>query len=631
MSARTVCILGWFAAAIAAAGARAQAPIVTTVLNNGPTSSRYDLVILGDGYQAQEQARFQNDVTAFLGGLFQKAPYSAFAAYFNVHTVFRSSIDSGATHPDATPPILRNTAYGASYNTGGTARCLYITNTGLALADAALAPANETRVLVMVNDSRYGGCAGQFAVSYNGASMIEVQSHEMGHAVAQLADEYDYPNGNYTGNEPGQVNITANSVGQKWSHWWGTEGVSAFQGAGYHQTGLWRPRIDCLMRSLGVPNCPVCREQITRTVNAVVDTIESPQPSQSPVTVVRPAAQTFSFTNLVPAAHNPLVTWSLDGVPIQGQSATSYSLATAAMTVGLHSLTVEVRDQTTLVRHDPAQTMRETQTWSVLVTDPVAANLRLSGMSLSQNILPAGSDVDVTVTVHNDGPAAAADFDVETFLSIDNVVQTTDLYVGKSHIALLPAGQQMQLVRRFRVPAFTLPRFYSTIAIADRPGAVFETLETDNVAFAGMLVQPGGCGPTLEYRDDLLYPRDSGGVSIAQGGVLLPTVTAPCAAPGTFYLIAWSCSGTSPGTPMAPGVLVPLNADAFTLVGLEHLNGSVFQVFAGLLDADGVGRAALAWPPGLLIGPTPGHFAAVLMDLSPAFLAASNPVAFVLQ
>ena len=40
------------AIAATAAAALAQAPTVTTVLSNGTTASRYDMVILGDGYQA---------------------------------------------------------------------------------------------------------------------------------------------------------------------------------------------------------------------------------------------------------------------------------------------------------------------------------------------------------------------------------------------------------------------------------------------------------------------------------------------------------------------------------------------------------------------------------------------------
>ena len=198
-----------------ATGVVAQTPTVTTVYNSGSTQSRYDIVILGDGYQAFEQTRFNQDVQTFLTALFQKQPYATFANYYNVHTVFRPSVDSGADHPDVVPPIYKNTVYDATYQ-----------NTGQALADAALAPANEGRVLVFVNDSRYGGCASTFAVSYNGSSMAEVQIHEIGHSLGGLADEYDYPNQTYTGGEPGQANITTSPTGQKWAHWHGTESGS---------------------------------------------------------------------------------------------------------------------------------------------------------------------------------------------------------------------------------------------------------------------------------------------------------------------------------------------------------------------------------------------------------------------
>src|SRR5262249_61955221 len=102
------------------------------------------------------------------------------AAFSRCPPVSRASRDAGAPQPTVQPPIVRNPAYGASYNTGGTGRCLYITNTSLALQDAALAPATEGRVIVLVNDSRYGGCAAQFAVSYNGSLMPEGPTHQHG-------------------------------------------------------------------------------------------------------------------------------------------------------------------------------------------------------------------------------------------------------------------------------------------------------------------------------------------------------------------------------------------------------------------------------------------------------------------
>jgi hypothetical protein len=623
---RTLAVLG-----IATAVAFAQAPIVTTVLNSGSTSTRYDMVILGDGYQALEQARFNSDVNAFLAGLFAKTPYSGFTPWFNVHTVFRASADSGASQPDVTPPIVKNTAYSASYNTGGTARCLYIQNTSQALADAALAPANEGRVLVMVNDSRYGGCAGQFAVSYNGASMVEVQSHELGHSLAGLADEYDYPNNLYTGNEPTQVNITANSVGQKWSHWWGTESVSAFQGGGYYLQGLWRPRNDCLMRSLGVTLCPVCREQITKSASSIVNTIDAPQPSATTVTVSQPAVQAFSFTNLVPVANNPLITWKLDGVVVVGQNTSGFFLPTAGLSLGNHTLAVEVLDRSTQVRNDPGNLMRDSRTWTVTVTDPSAANLRIGSMLVAQQVLPGNAETDVTITVVNDGPAPANNISLECFLSVDTTVQTSDFYLGRSVIPTLLAGQQTTIVRRVRLPAAASPRLYSLLATLDREGAIMESSEADNTQLRSVLVQTGPCGPFLEYRDDLVYPRDQNSVSLTSGGTVLPTIVARCAAPGTLYLIAWGTSGTSPGLQLGPGLLLPLNFDASTSTSLELLNGPVFQSCFGALDGNGFANATIAWPAALPLIATPGHFAAVLLDPSLAIIGVTNAVAFDLQ
>ena len=49
-----------------------------------------------------------------------------------------------------------NTVYDASYNTGGTPRCLYIKNTSQAARDSRLAPDVEGCVIVLVNDTRCG-------------------------------------------------------------------------------------------------------------------------------------------------------------------------------------------------------------------------------------------------------------------------------------------------------------------------------------------------------------------------------------------------------------------------------------------------------------------------------------------
>ncbi|GAB4158363.1 MAG: hypothetical protein Fur0037_25910 [Planctomycetota bacterium] len=615
-----------------AAAAAAQSPTVRTILSNGPTSNRYDIVILGDGYTAAEQSRFDSDCTTFLAALFQKEPYRTFGSFINVHTVFRPSLMSGANHPDANPPIIRNPVYGASYNTGGTPRCLYITNTSLALADAMLAPANEGRILVMVNDSRYGGCAAQFAVSYNGSSMSEVQIHEVGHSLGGLADEYDYPNGTYTGPEPGQVNITTSSVGQKWSHWWGFNGVSAFQGAGYYRYGLYRPKSNCLMRSLGQPLCPVCQEQLSRTLNSVVGTIESPQPAASQITLLQPAQQVFSFSNIVPPGNNSSIEWRVDGQPQTGQTGNSFTLDTGNLSLGRHTVDVTVRDLTPLVRQDPGGALTDTHQWRVDVTSATAAELSITSYTTVPIFSPEGGTVTLRTTVLNTGPAAAGSFEVEHFLSRDTAFDTSDIYLGGYTVPGLGVNQSSTDSRTVQLPMRAGAGLYILFAVVDRANRVVEVDENNNLGRYAQFVQGVTCTPTLEFRDDLLYPYDRASVPAAGGGTVLPTVIARCAAPGTAYVIAWGGSGTQPGTTVAPGVTVPLNADLLTSAGLGLVNGPIFAGFYGVLDAAGTGLAAVHWPAGLPVAaPLVTHFAAVLLDPSMSFAAATNAVEFTLR
>lgn len=42
--------------------------------------------------------------------------------------------------------------------------------------------------------------------------------------------------------------------------------VGAFEGAGYHRCGLYRPEYSCRMRALGYPFCAVCQEQIKKVL-----------------------------------------------------------------------------------------------------------------------------------------------------------------------------------------------------------------------------------------------------------------------------------------------------------------------------------------------------------------------------
>jgi len=617
-------------ALLSALAVDACAQNVRTIRNNGPTDNRYDLVILGDGYQAFEESRFDADALAVTNHLFSVAPYSTFAQSFNVHTVFRASTQSGANHPDT--GVYNNPVYGASYNTGGTPRCLYITNTGLALADAALAPSSEGRVMVLVNDSRYGGCGGTFAVSYNGSQMTEVQAHEFGHSFGGLADEYGGSSATYTGPEPGERNVTKDATGQKWSAWLGSNGIGVFQGARYYNQGLYRPWNDCLMRSLNRPLCSVCREQISLTANSAVSAIDQPLPASQNITLdVSAPPQAFSFSNLSPAGNNPQITWTLDGQTV-ATATTNYTLDPATAPLGSHVLRAEVLDQTALVRNDPTNLMRHQHSWNVQVVDASAPDLYAEFLGTSSFSVGAGGTVDLTTTVRNPSPNPAGAFRVDHFLSTDSTIDSSDIYLGGYTVSGLAAGQADVRTRSaVRLPSYLVNPVYVVGVLVDRENLVREQDESNNVRTSAFLVAAPPCPPVLEYRDALLYPRDAAVVPLATGGSALPTVVARCAAPGTSYLLVWGCSGTNPGTPIGSGLVVPLNQDYCTAFSLADLNGSVFVQSFGVLDANGHGNAEFRWPPGLGPLPMTGHFAAVLIDSTPAFSAVTPPIAITIQ
>jgi len=562
------------------------AQVVRTIVANGPTSNRYDVVILGDGYRDVEQARFDADCMTFAAALFNKEPYRTFAGYFNVHTVYRASRESGADHPDANPPIVRDTVYDASYNTGGTARCLYIRNTSQALADAALAPATEGRILVMVNDSRYGGCASTFAVSYNGTSMTEVQIHEMCHAVGGVADEYWYTGQSWGGGEPGEPNATADPAGSKWSLWLGSNGIGSFQGCRYCEFGLYRPWQNCLMNSLGRPLCSVCGEALVLRTHVAAMAIDQPLPAATTVGLGRGVQQTFSFTNIAPPSSSAAVTWRLD-TAVVANATTSYVLDTTSLGLGRHTLEVEVLDRTPLVRRDPTSLLRQTRRWNVDVTAP-GPDLVVDAFTPSATTIAAGTTVDLLTFVRNIGSVNAGAFDVSHFLSSDQSFGSDDVYLGRADVPGLPASVQINVPRAaVRVPAYVRPGTWYLGAVADFAGTVGEINETNNVRFVPVQVTAPACAMALELRDSLLYPKDSVTLHMTTPFPFTqPTVTSACT-PNATYLIVWGCSGTSPGTPIA-GFTLPLNLDACSELGLS-LRGP-FASFLGALDASGVGR-----------------------------------------
>ncbi len=123
----------------------------------------------------------------------------------------------------------------------------------------------------------------------------------------------------------------------------------------------------------------------------------------------------------------------------------------------------------------------------------------------------------------------------------------------------------------------------------------------------------------------------TGGISSTVGGTVDLTLSGEPANAVRLFLVATSLSGTSPGLPL-PGtsLVLPLNPDAWTTIGLLLTNTPTFGNFFGVLDGQGTGAAAMNLGP-IPVSPAPIgqpiHFAYVVFEsFGGGFAFASNAV-----
>lgn len=257
---------------------------VFVALENGPPHDKVDLVIVAEGYTAEQWEKFKRDVQRLTDTLLNTAPFGQYREKLNIRGVFRPSADSGVDEP--TKGLFRNTVVNASYNALDASHYCLV-NDNKSLRDIASRVPYDN-VIVLANSTRYGG--GGFynincIITADDERSPEIFIHEFGHSFAGLADEYInesyFDSYNTRGVEPLEPNITAylNPDNLKWKHLL-TPGielptpadekydgkVGLFEGAGYTKTGMFRSGLHCVMGAGGVLYCKVCQEAIRKVI-----------------------------------------------------------------------------------------------------------------------------------------------------------------------------------------------------------------------------------------------------------------------------------------------------------------------------------------------------------------------------
>ena len=365
---------------------------VQTILTNGPSSNRLNIVVLSEGYTSAQLTQFLVDATNAVNTLLSHAPCQEYRNYCNAFAIKVASNQSGSDHPVG--PTYRDTYFNSSYDQFYD---LLITippndfdtnyNHGQGKIDSLL----QTNVplchlpILLVNDTVYGGSDGfdKTAIASVGFSSFDILTHETGHVLANLGDEYSLPYPGFPDTEEPNTTRQTNAALIKWKSWIPTNTplptppvatnssvIGLFEGAHYHSNGWYRPKLNCMMNTPGVSFCEVCSEALVLSIYQRVRPVDGFLPATTNFSVATTQALSFSVALLQPTTHNLGVQWQTNGVAVPGATNMSFNILPVLLGNGTQTVSAVVKDNTTLVRNDPANLLSQTVRWTLNVNIP---------------------------------------------------------------------------------------------------------------------------------------------------------------------------------------------------------------------------------------------------------------------
>src|SRR4051812_17908230 len=129
-----------------------------TLLTNGPTAQRLNIVFLSEGYTTSDLAHYRSDAITMLNAFLTTPPLREYSNYFNAFAISVPSNQSGSDHYTPTTNLV-DTYFNSRYDSSGIQRLITIDGTGSSRVNALLAqfmPEYDIVALV-VNDTQYGG------------------------------------------------------------------------------------------------------------------------------------------------------------------------------------------------------------------------------------------------------------------------------------------------------------------------------------------------------------------------------------------------------------------------------------------------------------------------------------------
>ena len=371
-----------------------------TIFLAGDPANRVDVVFVGDGFTVDELDDYAIEVDGLAAAFLNEEPFTRYADYFNIHRVDVVSNESGVDN-DPVPGIDRDTAMNMKFWCNDIERLLCI-DVAKAYQYAANAP-DWDLIAAIANSQKYGG--GGYIENNLGTASLHVQGpevllHEFGHALGNLADEYNYGGGQvYNGPEVPEPNASILTESEmlaqqrKWWRWIGTNDpafdglVSTFEGCRYYVEGIYRPTNNSLMNSLYRPfNLP----SVENTIFEIYKIVRPIDASSDP-NLTYDGTETLFVDPMEPAGAPLSIKWYLDGLLVPHHTGSgTLDLAALNLAPGYHKVTLIVRDETEWVRDEIQRDLLLTQTLEFDIEvpgEPTCLDLDVSNLVAGQGAL----------------------------------------------------------------------------------------------------------------------------------------------------------------------------------------------------------------------------------------------------
>ncbi len=356
--------------------ASASGKLLTII--GSPEAPGLHWVITGDGFTAAEQDTLVRSAFDMARKVIAAPELVGHSSVWNVHVLQSISRDSGVYDAAVS---RRNTSFDGVLGCASVDRVACVDWNKVFPAVLAEKPAYD-QLAVILNTEVYSGSRSAAGVLVSRHPLAPaVMLHEMGHAVAGLADEYvdsnvmdgstpfyqegDYPNVT-TAVDPGTI---------PWRHWFtdpqripaapGENGIGRFEGAFYVPHGFFRPKHDSIMRSVTASLGEVNAEAWIRAQYRSIGPLGEALPANHELDVVPGESVEFQVRSPYAPFSDTLRTlrWYLDGNEVlNARNGTRWVFSSDG---GEHEVCVEATDVSGRIRDPGATEQRQRHTWTL--------------------------------------------------------------------------------------------------------------------------------------------------------------------------------------------------------------------------------------------------------------------------